>query len=430
MSQSSFTTFSTFTIMKASFIALFPLLLVQTAFAQLGSITAPPDSPAPQRLTLAELQPRIPLIVGQPGVTFEFDEFKINQPGNYYLTADVTMAINIRANDVVIDLNGFTILFAPNSATRGIYANSTRQGVQVRNGNLSNCGIELLGPDPVVTDCLVENASGTGIDAPLGRVERCLVDGTGMGNNGLPLSGAGISATIVEDCIAQKTWLAGIMVTVTEFVNSPNGAIYHHQGADGGVRRCYGQCIGQDPDGKSGEVSGIFADKATVEDSAGISSEGSLGGTWNAPTAVIRGATVQNCKGSSEGGIGISGGSVQNCTGTCGNTDSGVGVGANSASECAGISITTTTASGQRSYGIRGNHIINCVGSGTSTGIYCTGITTYCQATRAGGGIAIQGIIVTGCTTLQGGTVGQIDPGYYDGVNLTAPPLQKFLGTL
>lgn len=416
--------------MKTSYIALLPLLLVQTAFAQLGSITAPPDSPAPQRRTLAELQPRIPLIVGQPGVTFEFEELKINQPGNYYLTADVTKEINIRANDVVIDLNGFTILFAPNSPDRGIYANSTRQGVQVRNGNFSNCGIELLGPDAVVTDCFVENAPGSGIDTPLGRVERCVVDGTGEGNNNLPLPGVGIRATIVEDCIAQNTWLAGIMVAVTEFANSPHGVIYHHQGANGAVRRCYGRCTGVNL-GLSGEVSGIFADKAAVEDSAGISAPGSLGGAWNAPTAGLRGATVLNCMGSSEGGVGIRGGSAQNCSGISGNSDSGMGVSATSASECVGISTDVTTGvNGQRSYGISGNHVMNCVGSGTTTGIYCTGITTYCQATRAGGGIAIQGVIVTGCTTLQGGTVGQVEEGYYDGVNLTIPPIQKFLGTL
>lgn len=412
--------------MKTSFIALLPLLLVQAAVAQLGSITPPPDSPAPQRRTLSELQPRTPLIVGQPGVGESFDQILINAPGVYYLTSDVTQVIEIRAHDVTLDLNGYSV----SGWERLIYASITWRGAHIRNGYVFDGGIMLLGAGAVVSDCLVENAPGTGIDAPLGRVERCVVDGSGEGANNLPLPGAGIRATIVEDCIAQNTWLAGIMVTVTEFVNSPHGVLYHHQGADGAVRRCYGRCTGVD-NGMSGEVSGIFADKAAVEDSVGISGLGSVGGVWNAPTAGIRGATVLNCKGRSEGGVGISGSTVQNSSGTSGNSDSGVGIGATSASECMGISTAVTAGvAGQRSYGISASHVMNSVASGTTTGIYCVGISSYCQATRPGGGIAIQGITVTGCTTLQGGTVGTVNEGYYDGSNLTIPPLQKFLGTL
>ena len=75
---------------------------LSTAFAQ-GSLT-PPGVPGPTMLTLNQMEPRTP-ISSAP--------YTISQPGSYYLTANLTVAsgdaIDINANGVTLDLNGFTI---------------------------------------------------------------------------------------------------------------------------------------------------------------------------------------------------------------------------------------------------------------------------------------------------------------------------------
>src|SRR5208282_3722482 len=81
-----------------------------TVFAQ-GSLT-PPGPPGTTMLTLSQIEPRAP-ISSAP--------FTISQPGSYYLTTNLTVtggnAITIAANNVTLDLNGFTISSTAPSAT-------------------------------------------------------------------------------------------------------------------------------------------------------------------------------------------------------------------------------------------------------------------------------------------------------------------------
>ena len=85
-------------------------LPLSTIHAQ-GSLT-PPGAPAPTMKSLAQIEPRTP-ISSAP--------FTISVPGSYYLTTNVTVsagdAIIIAANNVTLDLNGFTI-----SSTRPVAA--------------------------------------------------------------------------------------------------------------------------------------------------------------------------------------------------------------------------------------------------------------------------------------------------------------------
>src|ERR1035437_7172710 len=75
-----------------------------------GSLT-PPGAPAPTMKSLDQIDPRTP-ISSAP--------FIINSPGSYYLTTNLTAAasgygITISANNVTVDLNGFTLQGVPSS---------------------------------------------------------------------------------------------------------------------------------------------------------------------------------------------------------------------------------------------------------------------------------------------------------------------------
>src|SRR5260370_6407387 len=83
---------------------------LSTLFAQ-GNL-APPGAPAPTMKSLDQIEARTP-ISSAP--------FTISAPGSYYLTKDLSVTtgngITISADNVTLDLNGFTISSTAASAT-------------------------------------------------------------------------------------------------------------------------------------------------------------------------------------------------------------------------------------------------------------------------------------------------------------------------
>jgi hypothetical protein len=130
----------------------------------------------------------------------------IDQPGSYRLTSDLAVpagrnGIDINADDVTLDLNGFTIR-GPGGAgtTRGI-ALGTGTNIEIRNGtvrDISGSGIHATAATAVrVIDVRVLNVDDVGINLeagampPFGQhlVRGCTVRGSGA--EGVRLLGAG-----------------------------------------------------------------------------------------------------------------------------------------------------------------------------------------------------------------------------------------------
>lgn len=120
------------TLTLAAFATLNAFL--STAHAQ-GSLT-PPGAPAATMKTLAQIEPRA-AITNSGAVT-------IAASGSYYLTTNITVssgdAITIAADDVTLDLNGFTIASTRPTATTdtAILLSGGRTNVAIYNGHISS----------------------------------------------------------------------------------------------------------------------------------------------------------------------------------------------------------------------------------------------------------------------------------------------------
>jgi hypothetical protein len=201
-----------------------------------GSLTPPAGPITPVMRSLDQMEPRLPLQAGVPGVSVQAGgELVITNSGSYYLTGNLTttnpsvdcIRISSRAMHVTLDLNGFTVSRTNGAgSSKGIDCEGgPDQHVAIRNGFLvgggTNAGFEKAISSPfsapfygavnvhvdnvhvsqvrggidsygwrvVVRNSSVRNSGGYGINADV--VTGCRVDGT---------QDTGISARTVSDC--------------------------------------------------------------------------------------------------------------------------------------------------------------------------------------------------------------------------------------
>ena len=194
------------------------LLVVPVALA--GDLT-PPGAPAPTMKALDVVEPRIP--VGPLTTPGDADSiYRITQPGSYYLTGEVLgkagfYGIQIEANDVSLDLMGFTVRGVPGALSGVLVSGGTRTGIEVANGVIRDwpsTGCSLVADMTVARNLRLVDNGLTGLFVRSGRIEGCTAEGNGA--NGIEAQ----QASAILNCVAQQNIGAGIFAGITSSVTN------------------------------------------------------------------------------------------------------------------------------------------------------------------------------------------------------------------
>lgn len=306
------------------------------------------------RVEQIEAQPekRIPL---QPDRVAGNDDFHfvISQPGSYYLVGNLAVTkangIQINAEDVTLDLNGFAITRASGSGGAGVQTAPTAHRATVRNGSIKGFANGALAEarSCALLDLTVSGCTEIGMRAGIGALlERCRA----MDNSGfLAISAAAGSS--LKHCTA-------INNSVTHAITVGAGATLSDCNADNNTAAF-------------GIVAGLNASLTNCSARANTSNEGFSGGI-----AASSGSILTNC-------------SATNNTSTAGSSTGFTGMGFTGL----GVTMQNCAASGNRGHGIRltGRSLVRAsssVSNGNSNGgagIYMDGAENRIEGNNVAG---------------------------------------------
>jgi hypothetical protein len=153
-----------------------------------------------------------------PGTPITSVPFTASSSGYYYLTGNLTTAgsgaigIAIGANDVTIDMRGFT-LTSPDLTGTGIFASTARTGISVEHGQFGGFAfaVDLEASAGFVTDVHVRNFSATGVGIQIGPSS--LIDGCTVIATAGHSAGTGIlvsHASVVRNCVVSELNADGV----------------------------------------------------------------------------------------------------------------------------------------------------------------------------------------------------------------------------
>ncbi len=194
------------------------LFMAGTCFVYVGAVGAgelePSAPPGPTMKTLQQVEPRTPIqsLSGDPNSLYVIDA-----PGSYYLTGNITgvpnkNGINIRADNVVIDLCGFAL-----TGNTGFYDGITtlsnpypqRKNIVIKNGSVSGWedGIDLTNAMNVqISNLRATNNVGKGIWLQDNcQVVDCIAESNG--GNGMEAMG---NSSVFRNCLARLNQYSGI----------------------------------------------------------------------------------------------------------------------------------------------------------------------------------------------------------------------------
>ena len=202
--------------------ALALTIMIGTAIA--GPLDPPPGPISSTGKTIAETEPRTAInAMNTPGDANS--AFKITQSGSYYLTQNYLIlglfddlhAIEIAADNVTIDLNGFSLTGLSGALSGIVTDGGDYEGITIRNGTIQSFdyGIDLDrndGTNVTIEDLKVFDSTFKGILLTSGHVRRCIVKGNG--STGIEVT----SNAIIEGCTSTDNDRHGIDVGVISII--------------------------------------------------------------------------------------------------------------------------------------------------------------------------------------------------------------------
>jgi hypothetical protein len=271
--------------------------------------------------TLDQIEART--AIGNAGAT------TISAPGSYYLTTNITVnsgdGITISANNVMLNLNGFTVSSSAQPPYgSAILLNGARTNITVLNGFIVG---------GVTNNGVVYGGSGFSngvsyITAPY-NVRASGVSVSGCLNCGISLVQG---STVIESCTVSTVGNIGIQARTV--ANSTALNCGYSGVAASTANNCYGNGL-----------SGVGLSANVAGNSQGYSSSG----------VGLSAASANSCLGFSSSGTGLNASSV--AIGCYGMSSSGIGLSANIANSCYGQSTSST--------GLCANIAVSCVGIGS-----------------------------------------------------------------
>jgi hypothetical protein len=185
---------------------------------------------APTGRTLDEVYNRIPdfaatQLDGRTPIGADGGQVSISAPGSYLLVRSVTTAgttFHINADDVTIDLNGFTVTSTSTQPAVVMFLNGNRVRVRIRNGAIAGIGTG-ISTGSISSGLVIENVSFSGLRVGISStntargalIRGCtFVDmgtGTTAADTGATIAGIDISAIAsrIEECTVSRLFYNG-----------------------------------------------------------------------------------------------------------------------------------------------------------------------------------------------------------------------------